>query len=165
MWLNGICASQISSQLGVKVSTIRQWVVRYGWKRDAKVEQPITEQLEAAVREDVAARITALAIEQSERIIGVIRDNKVKTLSDAKTAGAALATASATARKWLGLDNAPNVSTHLHYHVMRDAQAALKRGVIDVDVVESAESAVDAAAGSVTSPVDPGSSSATPNPA
>lgn len=146
MWLNGICASQISSQLGVKVSTIRQWVVRYGWKRDAKTEQPVTEQIQAAVRQDVAARITALAIDQAERLMAVIRDNKIKTLSDSKTAASALAASYATARKALGLDDTNAPQQHLHVHVMRGAQprvaAAADLAVIDAQVLDSAPSQV-----------------------
>lgn len=135
MWLQGLSASVISRQLGVKVTTIQQWVNRYRWKRENLNDKPIPDATQAAVRQDIAARITSLAVEQAERIMGVVKDSQVKTLSDGKTASSALAASYATARKALGLDDIHSVSSVMHYHIIGQDLRVEKSASIDAVVL------------------------------
>lgn len=105
LWLKGFSATDIAVKLGTKRDTVSQWVHRYGWKREADVTRPIAKAAQALAIQEVADEVSALASEQAKRLMHVIRDSKVKTLTDAKIASTALSASYATARKALGLDD------------------------------------------------------------
>lgn len=166
LWLQGFDPKQIQDKTGVKRATLRTWIARLGWRREGLAERNANKAAEPANMQAVAARFASLTVSQTERIIECIRDSPVKTLGDCKTAASALAASYATARKALGLDDSAGVSTHLHYHVMRDCRSSFAAGaVVDVEatVAATAEPAAEqSAAPSAPSPA-PGDAAQPPS--
>lgn len=154
LWLQGLSASAIAKQLGTKRDTVQHWVHRYGWVRDVGTDRPSPKDAQLAVAKDVATRINSMAVEQSERLMAVIRDNKVQTLNDSKTAASALAVSYATARKALGLDDHNGTQQHLHVHMMRGSSARVASpsdlAVLDAQVVTDDTAASPAASAAPT---------------
>lgn len=143
LYINGLPLMEIASRIGAKLMTVASWKRRGNWDN---------ERLKPDTSSDVAIQDTATALHNqaftiSKRLLCKAESLEIDKPRDAKDVAQVVASAYATARKALGLDDG-QIQRHLHVHVMRDASASAK--VIDV-ASEPLEPVV---------PVDPGAQSA-----
>lgn len=140
LFLQGLSIPEISKATGLNFYTVRARISRNKWRnlREEQKAKALPKQITDF--QAVAERLTSLAVDQAERLMLFLKDQKIKDMSTAKSAAQTLSTSYATARKALGMDDTDNVQKHLHVHVMRDVKT------VDLDVATQGVENVSAGA-------------------
>lgn len=156
LFIKGLPASEIAPQFGISPNQVRVWATRGKWIQ----ERTANEVLKPLVLQDVASEFSNMTITIARSLLLKLQEFRMGNVREVKDAASALSNASATARRWLGLDD-DRVSRHLHVHVMRDAALVADAGpgaqpVIDVG--SEVQSVVSGAQNVSVCPTNEGSS-------